>query len=137
MAQIHETISIEADPARVWALAGDTGRISDWVPALATSAQDGDERTCATVEGAQLRERILERSDTDRYYVYEITDSPMPLASYRSELAVRGHDGHSHVTWVAEFEAADDAQADELTQAFTQIYRDGLESLRARVEAGA
>lgn len=137
MTQIHETTRIDAGPERVWAVAGDIGRISDWLPALASSTLEGDERMCMTVEGTQLRERILERSDAERYYLYEIIDSPMPLRSYRSVLSVHGHEGHSHVGWTAEFEAADDAQLDELVQAFTHIYREGLESLRAHVEVDA
>jgi uncharacterized protein YndB with AHSA1/START domain len=137
MPQIRESITIEADPDRVWAVAGDPATISEWLPAIATSSLQGDERSCTTVDGAALKERVLERNDAEHYYVYEITDAPMPVASYRSRLSVDGHDGHSHVGWTADFEAADDAAAPELEQTFTQIYREGLESLRARVEGSS
>ena len=137
MTQIQETITIDADPERVWAVAGDIGNIADWVPALASSTVDGDQRSCTTVDGAGLTERIVERDDAERYDVYEITDSPMPLNSYRSVLSVQAHDGHSHVAWSADIEPADDAAAAELEQTYTQVYRDGLESLRARVQGGA
>jgi uncharacterized protein YndB with AHSA1/START domain len=137
MTQIHETLTIAADPARVWAVAGDPGAIAQWLPALASSDVEGEERSCTTVDGADLKERIVERNDAERYYVYEITEAPMPLASYRSKLAVEGHDGHSHVTWTADFEPESEASSAELEQTFTQIYRDGLDSLRARVEASS
>lgn len=134
MPHIRETITIEAEPDRVWAVADDPGTISTWLPALATSTLEGEERSCTTVDGADLKERVVERNDADRYDIYEITDSPMPLRSYRSVLSVHGHDGHAHVTWTAEFDAADDAATGELERTFTQIYRDGLLSLRNEVE---
>ncbi len=75
----------------MWEIAGDPATIPEWLPAIATSSVEGDQRAYTTVDGAELRERIVERSDEDRFYVYEITDSPMPVSSYRSKLSVDGH----------------------------------------------
>ncbi len=135
MPQITENITIDATPDRVWEIAGDPATIPEWLPAIATSSVEGDQRACTTVDGAELRERIVERSDEDRFYVYEITDSPMPVSSYRSKLSMDGHEGHSHVTWTADFEPADSADPAELESMFSQIYRDGLESIRSRAQA--
>ncbi len=134
MPQINESITINADPGRVWAVAGDPATISEWLPAIASSSVDGERRSCRTVDGADLHERIVEQSDEGRFYVYEITDSPMPISAYRSRLAVSGHGDHSHVTWAAELEPAEGGDAAELEATFSQIYRDGLESVRSRVE---
>ena len=136
MAIVHETIQIEADPRRVWELAGDPGRIAEWVPTLATSSAEGAERRCTLAEGGELVERIIERSEADRFYEYEIVDAPMPLRSYRSRLSVQEHDGHTHVDWVAEFEPQQAGQEEQLAEAFAGIYRNGLEELRARLETG-
>jgi uncharacterized protein YndB with AHSA1/START domain len=136
MAIVHETIQIDADPERVWALAGDPARIAEWVPAVASATAAGDERRCVLDDGGELVERIIERSDADRSYEYEIVDAPLPLRSYRSRLTVEGHDGHAHVDWVAEFEPQQAAHAEQLTQAFGATYRSGLEELRRRFEAG-
>lgn len=84
MANVRETVIIAAHPNEVWDIAGDPDRIADWVPAIAASAADGDERSCTLVDGAELVERILERSDAQRYYDYEIVDAPMPVRFYRS-----------------------------------------------------
>ena len=136
MAIVHETIQIEADPRRVWDLAGDPGRIAEWVPALASSRAEGDERRCALAAGGELVERIVERSEADRFYEYEIVDAPIPLRSYRSRLTVHGHDGHAHVDWIAEFEPQQAGQEEQLAEMFAATYRSGLEQLRARLEAG-
>lgn len=134
MAQVRETIEIQAAPERVWALAGDPGRIGEWLPALTGATLEGDRRTVTTADGGTIEERILERSEEGRYYVYEISRSPLPLASYRSRLAVHGHGGHAHVDWEASFEAESPELQPELTATFSQLYRDGLANLRQQLE---
>ncbi len=136
MARVSESIMIEADPDEVWELAGDPARIAEWVPSLASATADGDQRTCTLDDGGELVERIVQRSEEDRFYEYEIVDAPLPLRSYRSRLTIEGHDGHAHVDWVAEFEPQRPEQEGELTAAFGATYRSGLEGLRARLEVG-
>src|ERR671910_210487 len=133
MAIVHETIRIEADPLRVWELAGDPARIAQWVPMLVSSSAEGDERRCALEDGGELVERIIERSDADRFYEYEIVDAPMPVRWYRSRLAVEEHKGHAHVDWVAEFEPQQAGQEERLAATFAATYRSGLEELRAQL----
>lgn len=135
MATIHEAIEIDASPEEVWDVAGDPGRIADWLPALTSSQADGAARECTMTNGAELKEHILEHSDEKRSYTYEIVEAPVPLRAYRSRFAVEGHDGHAHVNWDAEFEAEDAAQEPELVEMFSQTYREGLESLRRRFES--
>jgi len=137
MAQILETVEIHAPAEQVWALVGDPGRIGEWVPALAGSTLHDDYRACATQEGAKIVERILDHSDEEHYYIYEIASSPLPLRLYRSWLLVQGHGDHSHVSWEAEFEAESPDLEPELTAKFSEIYREGLETLRHRVEVAA
>lgn len=135
MATVEETVEIAASPEEVWSLAGEPGRIAEWVPALNASESDGSERACTLANGAELRERILAHSDAERYYAYEIAEGPMPVSSYRSQLSVEGHGDHSHVHWIAEFEPESAEQEAELVETFGGIYRNGLNSLRELVEA--
>ena len=135
MAHIHETIAVEVDPQQVWEIAGDPGQIADWVPALSSSREEAGHRHCTMTNGAELEERILGHSDDERSYEYEIVEAPMPIRSYWSRLSVHGHDGHSHIDWQAEFEPEQPEQEAELVDAFTRTYREGLESLRRRLES--
>jgi hypothetical protein len=137
MTHVHETIEIHAAPGDIWAVAGDPARIGEWVPALAGATVEGDRRSCTTGDGATIEERILERSDEERYYTYEITAAPFPVSSYRSTVSVHGHGDHSHVSWEAEFEPQSPEAGPELATAFGEIYRQGLESLRERLEAAS
>jgi hypothetical protein len=59
------------------------------------------------------------------------------LRSHTSRLSVHGHGDHSHVNWVAQFEADSPELEPELAQEFGRIYREGLTSLRGRVEVDA
>ncbi len=135
MTVVQETIEIPASPDDVWALAGDPGRIGEWVPALAGSRLENEQRACTTQEGAEILERVLEHSDEGRYYTYEITSSPLPLRSYRSRLAVHGHGDHSHVIWDAQLEADSAEQEPELVASFSRIYREGLATLRSHFDS--
>lgn len=134
MGQVRETIEIQASPEQVWALAGDPGRIAEWLPALADATLEGDRRAITTKDGGAIEERILERSEEGRFYVYEISESPLPLRSYHSRLAVHGHGEHAHVDWEATLEAESPDQEPELTATFSQIYREGLTNLREQLE---
>jgi len=134
---ISENITVDRSPEAVWAIAGDPGAIGDWLPALTESSYSEGERVCLTGDGAEIRERIVEHSDAERSYTYEIVNSPLPLKSYRSTLVVHGHGDHSHVTWEAQFEALEEGQEPELEAMFSGLYREGLASLRDRVEGVA
>jgi uncharacterized protein YndB with AHSA1/START domain len=135
MTEINETITIDAPAEEVWAPAGDPGRIAEWLPFLETSSTEKGERMCTTKTGDRVVDRIVERSDEERYYEYEIVESPMPLRSYRSRLAIDGHGDHSHVAWTATFATEDPGAAEELEETFRGLYREGLEGLRDAVEA--
>jgi len=59
----------------------------------------------------------------------------MPVRSYVSTFEVADRDGRAHVSWTADFEAADPGAEQELVQNFDQIYDSGLEALRQRAES--
>lgn len=134
MAHVEQTVEIQRPVDEVWAVAGDPGRIGEWLPLLSDATLEGDVRVCRTSDGGELRERILDRSEEGRYYVYTIEQSPLPLRSYRSRLSVDGHGDHSHVVWDADFEPASPEQEAELTTMLTQVYAEGLASLRNSLE---
>lgn len=134
MPTVQKDITIDAEADQVWRIAGDPAQISDWLPPIESSRVEGDHRSCTLADGGQIEERILEHSDEERRYRYEILEGPMPLSSYVSSLEVADHDGHAHVTWTAEFEAEDSDQEQELLRTFDEMYGGGLEALKQRVE---
>lgn len=136
MPTVKKDITIDATADEVWRIAGDPARISDWLPPIESSQVDGDRRSCTLAEGGgQIEERILEHSDQERRYRYEILEGPMPLSSYVSSFQVSEHEGHAHVNWTAEFEAEEAGQEEELVSTFDDIYGGGLEALKQQAEA--
>jgi hypothetical protein len=133
--KVSETIEIKASPDVVWAVIGDPEEISSWHPAIAASPITDGVRHCALEGGGAVEEPIIEHSDDGRYYVYTIAASPFDMTGYRSRLEVQALDGTARVVWSGEFEAGDPAQADGMAQAFSGIYKQGLESARQLAEA--
>lgn len=131
--QVIDHIVVDADPAAVWAVAGDPATVADWVPALESSSLDGDERRAVFAGGGgEAFERIVERDDAGRSYVYEYVSGPLALEFYRSRISVREHARGAEVEWSAEFRAGSAEEEAELAQAIAGIYRGGLEELARR-----
>jgi hypothetical protein len=135
---VTETIVIAAPPDAVWAVGGDVGNIADWIPAIEASHMEGDVRHATFAEGGgDATERIVERDDAARAYVYEYLTGPLPLQSYRSRFVVQEHPQGSEIVWSADFTTGDDAADPALAEAIGGIYSAGLAQLRARLENGA
>jgi hypothetical protein len=131
---ITESIVIRATPDAVWKVGGDIGNISDWVPAIEKSHLDGDVRHAMFAGGGGVAtERIVERDDKARAYVYEYLSGPLALEEYRSRFAVEGHPDGSQVVWRSTFTAGSADEETALAEAIRGIYRSALHALRERL----
>ena len=128
------TVTVEQEyrstPEAVWDVVGSPDKISAWHPAIATSPVNDGVRRCTLVGGGDLVEPIVEHSEDARFYVYDVTEGPFPMSSYRSRIAVEAADGGSRIVWQADFEPDDPASEQEMIETFAGIYRAGLESVR-------
>lgn len=130
---VTETAVIAAAPDAVWAVGGDVGNVADWIPAIEKSHLVGDVRHATFAGGGDAQERIVERDDTARYYVYEYLTGPLPLEFYRSRFAVNEHPDGSEVVWSAEFRAGSAEEEAGLAEAIAGIYGAALVELRNRL----
>ena len=131
---IIETIVIPATPDAVWGIGGDAGNIADWIPAIEKSSLEGDVRHATFADGGgEARERIVERDDAHRFYVYEYLSGPLPLESYRSRFAVNEHPDGAEVVWSASFTAASPEEEASLAEAVGALYRAALAELRGQL----
>jgi hypothetical protein len=134
---VTETVVIAAGPDAVWEVGGDVANIADWVPAIEKSHLVGDVRHATFAGGGgDAQERIVERDDAARYYVYEYLTGPLPLESYRSRFAVDAHPDGAEVVWSAEFRAGSAEEEAGLAEAIAGIYRAALVQLRERLTSG-
>jgi hypothetical protein len=133
---VTESVVIAASPDAVWAVGGDVGNIADWVPAIEKSHLVGDVRHATFAGGGgDATERIVERDDAARSYVYEYLTGPLPLEVYRSRFAVQEHPDGAEVVWSAVFRAGSAEEEASLTEAIGGIYGAALVELRKRLTA--
>ncbi len=113
-------------------MGGDAGNIADWVPAIEKSYMVGDVRHATFAGGGgDATERVVERDDTARFYVYEYLTGPLPEV-YRSRFAVGEHADGAEVVWSAEFRAGSPEEEAGLAEAISGIYGSALAELKAR-----
>ncbi len=131
---VAEDVTTKASPSDAWAMIADFCSISDWHPVIAKCEKEEKDgqvfRTLTTGDGAELYEK-LDSIDSDKMmYTYSILEGPLPIANYRSTIAVsEDANGGSSISWVSSFDASGvtDDEAKELLQG---IYRAGLDELK-------
>lgn len=135
MATVTEQLDYQSTPEVLWALVGRPETISDWHPAIATSAVDHGVRRCTLVGGGALVEPIVKHSDEGRFYTYDLTEGPFPTSSYRSTISVEAVDGGSRLVWHTEFEPDEPSAEQKMIDLFAGIYRAGMENVQDRLRA--
>ena len=151
--KVEKSITIKADPAKVWALVKDFGNMQKWHPAVVTDkvTQKKDEngdmatyRALALKGGGVINEKLRSVDEAGMKLKYEIVDSPLPLTDYNSTITVAKGEaaGETTVTWVGRFyrlyklnppipAGQDDATA---VASVTGIYDAGLANLKKVAE---
>lgn len=131
MAKIGNEIIIDRRPDEVWAILGDLGAVTRWVPGVASARMEGMRRICTLEDGGEIREGIADFSDERRRYTYEQTVHPLGFKSSVGALAVepRGN-GASRVVWNAELEFADRAHEAQFLGMIEQGYAGALRRLK-------
>ncbi|MER7983740.1 SRPBCC family protein [Streptomyces sp. NPDC095817] len=133
MASTSVSKIIPAPPDRVWQLIGGFDSLPDWLPFIPSSTpqEGGRVRRLNNPDGEVILERLIDFSETDRYYSYAILQAPFPVGDYLSTLRVHtvaGKPDESEVQWSGRFTAVN-ASEDDVIALFTGIYQDGLDAL--------
>lgn len=147
--KVEKTITIKADPAKVWAIVKDFGNMQKWHPTIASTKLEkkGTDtfRTLSLKGGGTIYEKLRSIDDADMKLKYEIVESQLPFTDYNSVMTVTKGEaaGETTVTWVGRFyrlyklnppipAGQDDKTA---TDAVTGIYDPGLANLKKVAEA--
>jgi mxaD protein len=135
MPKIENEIVIDRRPEEAWAILGDLGAVTRWVPGVTSARMEGMRRICTLEEGGEIHEEIAGFSDEQRRYSYEQTVHPLRFRRSEGALAVEPHrNGASRVVWNAELEFADPAQETQLLGMLEQGYAGALRRLKEVVE---
>lgn len=114
----------------VWAAIGEFHALADWHPAVEKQTAEGDVRRLDLAGGGVIVERLLGQDGAS--YAYEIVESPLPVASYRSVLAVAPAATGCVVVWSSTYEPTADAAGEVIAG----IYEAGFGALAERFPAG-
>ena len=141
MANVTVADQVKAPADVVWALIGPYGSISSWMPGIASAdvegAGVGAVRVLTTDDGGKITERLLAENPSPLGYTYEILSSPFPIQNYVSTIMVVDEgDGSSTMSWVCNFEPVD-APEEELTQAFSDMYKGAIANIQRMTEGDA
>ena len=134
MADVSQSITVGQSPDEVWEVIGDPLAVARFLPMIESARMDGDLRVAA-VQGGEITERILEHSDAERYYTYEVVDGPMKLESYHSKLSVAPEGDGATVLWEADFEPPAGVEKAKVAKGIDATYRSGLGEMRSILES--
>jgi mxaD protein len=135
MPRIDNEVVIDRRPEEVWAILGDLGAVTRWVPGVTSVRMEGTRRICTMEDGGEIHEEIADFSDERRRYGYEQTVHPLGFKRSVGALAVAPHaDGASRVVWNAELEFGDPAQEAQFLGMLEQGYAGALQRLKEVVE---
>jgi hypothetical protein len=107
--KVEKTVTIKAEPAKVWALVKDFGNWQKWHPAVTNTKLEkkGDDtyRLLTLKDGGTIYEKLRGADDGDMKLKYEIVEGSLPVADYNSFMTVKAGPGagETTVTWVGRF----------------------------------
>jgi hypothetical protein len=145
MARVYVSSVIDAPVAKVWARLRDFNALPRWHPAIRDSRIENGEpadkvgciRNFRLQNGETIRERLLGLSDYDYFCTYSILESPMPLTDYIATLRLTPvTDGdRTFAEWTAEFECAEEAAPQLVTNIGQGVFQAGFDALKRHMAA--
>jgi hypothetical protein len=128
---------VEAERAALWARLGGWCAIKDWHPAIAAceESKEGADtfRTLTLKDGGKIKEKLLDSASMS--YRYAIIESPLPVKNYEAQFSVTPDDDdldEINVVWSATYDAADGKEDKEARKTIDGIFKDGIESIKAK-----
>ena len=139
MPRVHVSSVIDAPIDDVWAMVREFDSLAKWHPAIRDcqieQQQAADRVGCVRLlhlqDGGAVRERLLELSDREHRYSYNILEAPFAVTDYLATLQfVEITNGNKTLgVWATEFQAAPD-EVDGLRGMLAQdVFQAGLDGL--------
>lgn len=136
--KVYRSMVIPFPIDEVWASVRAFDGVSTWNPAVAAATMEsgtattvGAVRRLEIVDGNVFRETLLAHSDLERFYSYDILESPLPVTDYRStHRFIEITAGKQTLSiWEGRFDCAP-AEAEDLAKLVgDEIYLNGMEGL--------
>ncbi|WP_353249106.1 SRPBCC family protein [Salinisphaera sp. T31B1] len=139
---VTETQTVDAAPDEVWSTIRDFDAISLWHPAVESSDitegennKPGAKRHLTLTDGGTIDEQLITWDDQGMRYSYKILDGVLPVANYRSTIAVEAEGNEqSKVIWKGRFDPAEGQTADKAREVMKTVYRAGLDNIKTMMD---
>jgi len=114
--KVKRSVIINAPIEKVWAAVRKFDGVDKWNPGVVAAKMEfghptevGSVRKLDIADGSVFRETLLEHSDLETYYTYNIIESPLPCTEYVScHRFIEITDGNKTLgVWQGEFECAE------------------------------
>lgn len=135
MIKVHKSIPIKASPADVWTILGDLARAPEYVPGIVSATVEGLQRLCIDSSGNQIRESVMEYSESLRRFTLRHVQVPLPVNNSQTTFSVQANGVASIVELIWELEPLDATAESQMTPMIEGAAQMTLENLRQRVEA--
>jgi hypothetical protein len=132
VASIRKERTIEVSLEEAWAALGDWAAPHErLVPGFLVDTKiDGEDRIVTFFNGAEARERLIERSEEERRLVWSIVDGPYTHHNGAAQVIDNG-DGTIQFVWIA------DLLPNEIAEMTGEMMERGVENVKQALEAGA
>ncbi len=107
--KVDKSITIKADPAKVWSLVKDFGNMQKWHPGITNTKLEkkGEDtfRTLTLKSGGSIYQKLRNADEVDMKIRYEIVTGDLPLTDYNAFMVVTKGEklGETNVQWVGRF----------------------------------
>lgn len=135
MVTVSMRTTLDAPADEVWKTVGDFGSAHRYLVAVEEVSVEGEGVGSVRVLTFQNGDRFVEMlegiDEEERTVQYATLDTPLPLVTCSSEIAVRDRNGRCEVEWTSTFEAADGDEAEmrSILEAILYMGFDGLKKL--------
>lgn len=137
--EVHvDEAKVDAEKKALWDRFGGWCAIAEWHPAIKTCVEskegDAEFRTLTLQDGGTIKEKLLDK--TGASYRYAIIESPLPVKNYEAQFSVTPDDDdldEVNIVWAATYDAADGKQDGEARKTIDGIFKDGIESIKAKL----
>src|SRR5262245_10366517 len=128
--EVSGSVVVSGKPDQVWYKIGAFCAIKEWHPAISKCEETEESgvihRTLTTKDGAKIKEKLVDKTDTS--YTYEIIESPLPVQNYRAQIGVSADADKTRVEWKSTFDAKEVSDA-EAKKVISDTYKAGLDKI--------
>lgn len=135
---VFRSMILNAPIDQIWSIVRKFDGVSKWNPAVAKATMEtgdgcsvGNVRRLEIVDGTTFRETLLELSDNDCFYTYDILESPLPVRNYISthRFVPITHSDCTLGIWESRFDCPEEMEEEMAAIVGDQIYINGMNGL--------